>query len=447
VARIARRVGKVLLYALLAVVVLVTAVVIAHQTTLYRATSPQQGYLALTGATVLAGHDLDPLENATVLIEDGVIVDAGSQVDVPSGATVLDLAGYTVLPGLMDLHVHLGTERDYGQDVGPLQMPGVIFDSMRFNPNSRRGFLEAGVTTIRSLGNEHEWVTDLRAQVRDGKLEGPRVFAAGPVFTTRGGHPVATIFGGRVVGDTQVPDSPQEARDAVHRLATGDRAVDVIKVVQERGRQGRTLEPIPADVLEAIVDEAHEHGLPVTAHWGTTEDLTDVLAAGVDGLEHVGRLPGGWPDDALATVVGEGIPVAPTLAVTEVGAPADGFEQMLRRTSDMHRAGAHIVVGSDAGMPGVPFGGGVHRELELLVKAGLTPREALQAATSNAAAALGATDIGVIEPGRAADILVVDGDPLAAIDDIGNVMLVLRDGRQVVDNRGAAEGRVAQPQM
>lgn len=435
VAGSARRVGKVLLVTLIAVAVLVAGGIIGYRATLYRATPPQQGYLALTGATVLTGDNLDAQQNATVLIEDGEIVAVGTEVDVPSGANVLDLSGFTVLPGLMDLHVHLGTEPDAGQGIGPLQMPGVMWDSMRFNPHERRNLLEAGVTTARSLGNEHEWVADLRAMIRDGELEGPRLYAAGPVFTTRGGHPVVTIFGGRVVGVTQVPDDPDEARDAVRRLATGDRAVDIVKVIQERGRDGRPLEPIDPAVLRAIVDEAHERGLPVTAHWGTADDLSEVLAAGVDSLEHIGRLPDGWPDDALAAIVGQDIPVAPTLAVTEVGAPPDGLQRVLQLTAGLHESGATIVVGSDAGMPGVPFGGGVHRELELLVKAGITPREAMRAATSNAALALGATDVGIIEPGRAADILVVDGDPLTTIEDIRNVMLVLRDGRQVVDNR------------
>ncbi|HEX6198325.1 MAG TPA: amidohydrolase family protein [Jiangellaceae bacterium] len=438
--RVLRRVGKVAIYALIAVVMLVAIGIVGYQTTSYRAAQPQQGHLALTGATVLAGDDLDVLENATVLIEDGVIVDVGVDVDVPADGTVIDVSGRTVLPGLMDLHVHLGTEHEAGQGFGPLQIPGVIWDSMRFNPDNRRSFLQAGVTTVRSLGNEHGWVTDLRGKLASGELEGPRLFAAGPVFTTRGGHPVVTIFGGRVVGETQVPDAPDEARDAVRRLATGDRAVDVIKVIQERGREGRRLEPIAPAVLQAIIDEAHEHGLAVTAHWGTEQDLAEALDAGVDGLEHIGRLPNGWPDEALDTIVSEHIPVAPTLAVTEVGAPDVAFQQMLARTAELHEAGGRIVVGSDAGMPGVPFGGGVHRELELLVESGLTPREALRAATSEAAAALGVTDIGVIEPGRAADILVVDGDPLAAIGDIRNVLLVFRDGRKVVDGREVGAG-------
>jgi enamidase len=435
VARIARRLGNVLMYVLTAVVILIAGGIVAYQTTLYRATSPHQGHLALTGATVLVGDDLEPQANATLLIEDGEIVAIGPQVDVPSSATAIDLSGATVLPGLMDMHVHLGSAREPGENIGPLQMPGVIFDSVRFNPDNRRAFLEAGVTTIRSLGNEHTWVTDLRAKVRDGDLEGPRVYAAGPVFTALGGHPVVTIFGGKVVGDTQVPASSEEAREAVRRLATGSRAVDVIKVIQDRGRDGRPLEPIDPAILAAIVDEAHEHGLPVTAHWGTAQDLAEVLAAGVDSLEHVGRLPDGWPVKSLETIVGDGIPVAPTLAVSAVKAPDQAMRRMRERTAELHEAGGHIVVGSDAGMPGVPFGGGVHRELELLVDAGLTPHDALRAATSDAAAALGTTDIGVLEPGRAADILVVDGDPLAAISDIRNVVLVLRDGRQVVNNR------------
>jgi enamidase len=191
-------------------------------------------------------------------------------------------------------------------------------------------------------------------------------------------------------------------------------------------------------VLRAIVDEAHAHGLPVTAHWGSPDDLDDVLAAGVDGLEHTeprGVLDG-WPEETLAVLVERDISLTPTLAVTDVVLPARTARVLRQRAGEFHAAGGRVVAGSDAGMPGVPFGGGLHRELRLLVEGGLTPREALKAATSKAAGVLGSDDIGVIEPGRAADLLVVDGDPLQRIQAVDAVVLVLRDGRIVVDNRG-----------
>jgi imidazolonepropionase-like amidohydrolase len=282
-----------------------------------------RGNLALTGATVLVGPDLVPRRGTTILINDGRIVEVAADdgAEIPAAATVVDLAGMTVLPGLVDMHVHLGApEREAGQGVGPLQVPGIVLDAVRFVPGMRRAFVEHGVTAVRSLGDDHQWVIDLRRRIRDGELEGPRVFTAGPLFTTPGGHPVVTL------------------------------------------------------------------------------------------------------------------PLTPTLAVADVALPPRITRVQRQRVAEFHAAGGRVVVGSDAGMPGVPFGGGVHRELRLLVEAGITPRDALKAATSGAAEVLGTDDIGVIEPGRAADLLVVDGDPLQRIGAVERVVMVLRDGRIVVHN-------------
>lgn len=172
------------------------------------------------------------------------------------------------------------------------------------------------------------------------------------------------------------------------------------------------------------------------AHWGTLEDLRDVLAAGVDELQHLearGVLDG-WPGDVIETLTIRGIPLAPTLAVTEVAVPDEAHQQLRDRVAELHGAGVRIVVGSDAAVPGVGFGGGVHRELELLVAAGLTPREALRSATAEAADVLRTETTGVIEPGRAADLVAVPGDPLEDISRIREIALVLRDGRLAVDS-------------
>ena len=352
---------------------------------------------------------------------------------------MLDLRGYTVLPGLIDLHVHLGLpERERGQAVGPAQLPALLFDALRFVPGARRAFLAHGVTTVRSLGDEHHWVMELRRRLRSRELEGPRLFAAGPMFTTPGGHPVVT-FGVDPASDAvRLPATADEARRAVAALAGGGDGVDLIKVVQERGRPERPLQPIARDVLRAIVAEAHARGLAVAAHWGTRADLEDVLAAGVDGLEHVEArgLLEGWPEEALAALVDRDLPLTPTLAVTDVALPPPVHRQLRRRVGEFHAAGGRVVVGTDAGLPGVRFGGGVHRELALLVDSGLSPRQALRAATSDAARVLGVDDIGAVEPGRAADLVAVAGDPLADIRAARDVILVLRDGRLVVDRRG-----------
>jgi imidazolonepropionase-like amidohydrolase len=178
----------------------------------------------------------------------------------------------------------------------------------------------------------------------------------------------------------------------------------------------------------------------VVAHWGRLEDLDDLLTAGIDGLEHLDSrdLLDSWPEEILAEIVARGLPLSPTLAVSEAAFAARDptiLARFQQRTLEFHREGGRVTVGSDAAMPGVPFGGGVHRELEPLVEAGLTPRDALLAATSAAADALRSEEVGVIEPGRAADLLAVGGDPFEDIGAIGSIVAVWRDGRLVVDHR------------
>ncbi|GAB3722318.1 amidohydrolase family protein [Nocardiopsis nanhaiensis] len=407
--------------------------------TMYRPREdPQRGRLALTGATVLTGEDLEPREGTTVLVEDGVIAEVAADDDVAltEGTEIVDLSGHTLIPGLIDLHVHLGfPQQEPDEELGPTDIPGVFYEMMRYAPSARRDLLEHGVTTVRGLGDDHTWIMEMRRMLRGGELEGPRLYTSGPLFTTVGGHPVVT-FGVEAGSDTvRLPTTAEEARSDVRALAAGDDPVDLVKVVQERGNpeQGE-LDPVPPEVFEAIVSEAHEHGLSVTAHWGSEPDLAEALAAGVDGVEHLearGVLDG-WPEDLLDELVRRGIPVTPTLAVTEVALDPDEHRQLRERLAELYDAGGRITAGSDAAVPGVSFGSGLHRELELLADSGMGPHAALKAATSEAARVLGTDRIGAVEVGRAADLVALTGDPLADITRVRDVTSVYRDGRRVV---------------
>jgi imidazolonepropionase-like amidohydrolase len=412
-------------------IVLFAGIIAWYFATLYGASPPQQGLLALTNATILVGEQLEPRTRATLLIQDGVIiaVEPSGQIQIPDSARTMDLTGYTVMPGLIDTHVHLSAS-----DAGAVTS---ILDAVRFLPGTRRSLLENGVTTVRDLGNEPGGVLELRALIRSGELEGPRLFVAGPIFTTRGGHPVVTMGIEPDSGVVRVPASADEARMAVRELAAGKERVDLIKVVQDRGGTQRALEPIASEVLNAIVSEAHGQGLSVTAHWGTHQDLHDVLAAGVDVLEHLEHRDGrqGWPGGILPVLVARGIPLSPTLTVPDVKLGAHITHELSKDVAEFHAAGGRVLAGTDAGMPGVAFGPSIHRSLQLLVACGLSPREALEAATSASARALRASNIGAIEPGRAADLLVVSGNPLENIEATRNIALVFRDGRLVVDRR------------
>ncbi|MGH4023989.1 MAG: amidohydrolase family protein [Pseudonocardiaceae bacterium] len=429
---------RLVVYPFLAIALIVASAVAFYETTLYRPAPAHRGVLALIGSTVLAGPELEPMANATVLVKDGVITQIGTGIAVPPGAETIDLAGHTVLPGLIDSHIHFGAPAlERGQEPGLFTGPRIVVDWVRSFPGKRRDFLAHGVTSVRSMGDEYPWIWDVRRSVAEGKIEGPRFFIAGPLFTTRGGHPVVTIGVDPASGTVRIPSSPTQARQVVRQLVTGADPVDLIKVVQERGNPDRrTLQPIDPQILEAIVNEAHSYDVPVFAHWGTFEDLREVLTARVDGVDHLEpRGAGdGWPRGVMETIIERGVTLAPTLAVTEVALPAEVHGDLRDRVGEFHRAGGRVIGGSDTGVPGVFPGTGLIRELELLVDAGLSPRAALIAATSTAAEALHADHIGTISPGRAADLLVVAGDPLADISAVRSVQLVLRDGRVVVDN-------------
>ncbi len=431
--RFLRLLARIVLSTVAIVTILALGIILYYRATIYRAKAAQTEMLALTQATVLVGEGLEPHPNTTVLIRGGTITQVGTDVAIPPGATILDLSGYTVMPGLIDLHVHLGSQNVDAP--GILTMPKLVADWVRYFPETRRAFLRHGVTTVRDLGNEYGWILDLRQQIQDGVLEGPRLFIAGPIFTTPGGHPVATFGTDPAADSVRLPATPEDARRAVRALARDGRRVDVIKVVQERGRPDRSLQPIAPDVLAAIVAEAHAHGMPVTGHWGTLQDLDELLAAGVDGLEHLEArgMREGWPDATLRLLVERDISLSPTLAVTDKVLTVQMHQQLRQRVGEFHAAGGRIVAGSDAPMQGLTFGGGLHRELALLVESGLTPQEALKAATVEAAKVLRADHLGVIAPGYAADLVVVEGDPTQQIETARNVVMVFVDGRLMVD--------------
>jgi imidazolonepropionase-like amidohydrolase len=348
---------------------------------------PSPPGLAIVGVAVLDGEG-PPVPGQTVVATGGVIERVGpaDQVGPPAGAVVVDGAGGTLLAGFVDAHVHLG-----------------------FYPPAR--VLAGGVTTVRDLGWPRERLAALRAAAAAPGAASPRLLVAEQVLTVPGGYP--TRAGWAPPGTARPVDGTGEAVRAVAELAEAGAAV--IKVALD-DRVGPTL---PGPVLAALVGAASERGLGVTAHVGTAAEAAKALAAGVGELAH-------WPFDpdplphALVDALAESVVAVPTLHIDPTPARRAGVRRFVAR-------GGRVVYGTDLGNQGPPPAVDV-QELHLLVEAGLRPGQALAAATSLAAAHLGLAGTGRVAPGARADLLLVDGDPMADLTALSRVRLVARDG-------------------
>ena len=404
---------------------------LAFQTGLYTATPPHRGHLALTGVTVIDGTGT-LREDAVIVIRDDRLQAVGpaEEIALPPDATILDLRGLTALPGLIDGYLLFGApEVESVEDYRKLSLPALIWEALRMAPGKRRALLEQGVTTIASVEDVYPWILRVKRAIAEGRLEGPRVLAAGPTFTASGGHPAGTIYRGNpylIENATRQVADPEEARREVGRVAQG--GVDFISVVYDGGGERSPFGKIPRldpEVLQAIVDAAHERGLKVIVRWGSPAELREAVERGVDGIVSVGTVA--WPEDLIHRVAERGLPVIPALVTLEALAPPALLEVAYQNVKRLAEAGVPLVLGTGAGNPGVPFGKSVHRELERWVQAGLPPRTALQAATKNAAEFFGIIEeVGTLTPGKSADLIVVAGNPLEDIRALQEIRLVIK---------------------
>ena len=359
--------------------------------------------MALVGATLIDGTGAPPLSDAVILIEKDRILRVGprSQVRIPDGADRKDLTGLKILPGLIDSHVHItfALPRGPSDPQADATINGVL-----------QQFLRHGVTSIRDLGAGYPWILDLTRSVEQGRREGPRIFAAGPMLTALGGHPAGTLLRGNdgaIASGTRQIVSPEQGREVVRDLASS--GVDVIKAVLDSRGRPNSPERIPAldeAVLGAIVAEAQDAGVPVTVHWGNVNELPAIAAVRPAQLEHAGYAP--IPAAVISQIARAGIAVDPTLVIMSATIPSpDQFASgPLENVRRLHEAGVVITGGTDAPLGNLPFGESLHRELELLVKAGLSRMEAIQAATSRPANLVKhADEIRTIQAGKRADLL------------------------------------------
>lgn len=380
------------------------------------------------------------LENTRIVVDGDRIACVGDTCAVPENARRIDASGHAVLPGLIDLHVHM--DAPAGDALNAAVPPAAMMWSyVRHRPAVRRSFLAHGVTTIRSVGDPigHRFgVLRRRAQIRRHALAGPRVVTTGPTVTAPEGHPAGTIYEGNawlIRHATRQVAHADTARARIQALA--ERGVDGIKVIYEAGSPEHPLPRLDRTVVEAVVDEAQNHNLWVAAHTSSAEEVRHVLATGgVRTIEH-GAHQDTLSAETIEQMNAQDVILVPTLAVLDARTESADSSRAPLHTSmynvrRAHEAGVSIGAGTDTQGPTMHFGRSLHRELELLVEAGLSPRDALRGATSKAARALRSDDLGRIAPGARADVLIVAGRPWRDIRDARNVRIVLKDGRVLV---------------
>jgi imidazolonepropionase-like amidohydrolase len=409
--------------------------------------------LVLTGGLVFDGRDARP---ATVVVRLGRIAAVEPAATSPLEGQVIDLHGRTLLPGLLDLHVH----------VTGSAAPRPRFEDASLVEAHLRALLRAGVTTVADLGGSARLVFETRGRLRQGRLWGPHLLASGPVLTAPGGHPCPA---GSAERELCIEiGSADAARAAMPRVLAGE--PDLLKVILEPGSARHPLPRLAAETLGPVLAAAARTERPVVAHVSTARDLEDALAAGVRLFAHVPardklELP------LAKRLARSGAVVIPTLCgltspdrIARRALPLDdpalrddvpsavlaelrGGAGLARMTAPDYRAGAEalrqrawanfrtllaagakLVVGTDAGNPGTFHGLAVREELALFVALGMPPSRALAAATRDAADALGLADRGRIAPGARADLVAVDGDPTRDVGALARVALVLLGG-------------------
>jgi imidazolonepropionase-like amidohydrolase len=388
--------------------------------------------LALVGGTLIDGTDAKPVRDAVILMEDGVIKAVGphSAVHVPQSTETLDVTGQWVIPGLIDCHIHLCGETTldmYKRYLTP-------DPEVKLLTAMRHAFLAltSGFTTVRDVGLGH--AVTLRHAIHDGLIAGPRILASNSALTTTGGHGDWTIFPYEWAKSMElrgnIVDGPDECRIAVRRAFRG--GADLIKVFLSSGgitnhaHDLTTRAEFSPEEVDAIVDEAHRRGAKVAAHSTGLDAVAMALAGGVDTIEH-----GVFEPDPkiLATMVEKNISLVPTVFifkwVAEQGKSGGVFDEgveaakrlielQYRLVRAAQSAGVNVALGSDnTGALGPDRSA---RELELFCEAGLTPLQAIQAGTRNAARACGLAErVGTLEVGKLGEMVVLKQDPLADI--------------------------------
>ncbi len=418
--------------------------------------------LVISNARLIDGTGAAPMEGAAiVVVRDRIVSVDGSGAS--ADALTIDAGGKTVMPGLSELHVHSSLEFWVdvdSDDFYPDPEVAITSDADMAEFRAERlparllSFLDAGVTTMMDPGGFLPYVVEIRDQVAAGELLGPRMYVSGRLFTGPKGHPAVTVCNNdawcieHLTCNTNDPEIARQcARDIV---AAG---VDGLKLVYDSGSGWpMQLERISKEVLLAIVDEGHKLGVPVVAHTSTVDETVDAVLAGVDGLVHAAEDEGG----KLLSSSGEYLPellnrfnVPMTTTVRFVGLESEPGEQrdMALRTIESvtgpslqahAKAGVVLLFGTDFEGIGAPADPRplIEAEMRVLLASGFSEMDIIEMMTGNAAKhPFTADDYGVIAPGKLADLIVLDGDPLEDLTMATRPTLVIKGGEIVLDKR------------
>ncbi len=433
------------------------------------------GPVALVGGTLIDGTGAPPVKDAVVLMQGGKIVGVvRGRAAIPAGAKVIDVGGKYVLPGLIDAHVHLASlsmRGKYNEAYGK--------DLLEAIAKNARAHLLSGVTTVFDVGGAYHELKQIRDEINAGKRVGARIFMAGPIIWNDRGQPIPAprspaealhqqrLLRGEFVG---VEGAREKVRELV-RLG-----VDHIKVYQtggtDQGYAGYATRVSPQELV-AIVEEATKAGLSVTAHTRGVEGCVNGVKVGLKALHHVVYMGIPVPDETVRLLAESPVYIVPTLvAFTAVAntvahpevleearqaleLPKEAVEDLFKYAIDpaeytrephyregyaeielgmdglkrLIAAKARIAMGTDAGTL-ANFHGTSYREVEAMVEVGMTPTDAIVASTRNPALAYGRSELGTVEVGKLADVIVVEGDPLADIRNLRNVVKVFKGGEE-----------------
>ncbi len=398
--------------------------------------------IAFVNANLIDGTGALPRKNQRVLIEGDKIISIGRYIPIPEDAQVIDLKGKTLMPGLIDSHIHMGN--GYRKGIASGEETNEYLDM-------RNVCLASGVTSIRSGGDYMLDSIAVRDKVNSGELRGPRMFVCGKHFMNRNSHPAATVWGNpsTIENCGAYPETPEEGREMVRQFV--DMGMDYIKLlisVSHHSVWPNQLPCIDDNIVEAVIDEAHKLGKKAACHVETLEKALMATQYGADEIHHLITATSKKSEldeynILFRRMCENDISLVPTMVIPRVqeakrlAKHADGsnIDHLILLVKRAYEYGVLIGCGTDTGAPNLPWGPTLHSEMDEYVEnVGMTPLDAIKCATYNNGRILGLEGkLGVVRVGAFADLIVLEKDPTEDIRNTSSVCLTVREGNVVWD--------------